>query len=238
MGRFCGFWPNIFKFFTIAVIIMRKSKQILILGTSTDIGKTFLTCELIAKSKKQNEKLKVVKPLISGFNRDDENCDTVKIIKHLGINLDEKNIEAVSPFRLKDPLSPLTAAKNEGKEISYNEVLNFCREQITESRSGNFDLIIESAGGLMTPICIGKTFLDLAQDLGIEIYLVGACFLGGISATLSAYENLTNRQCKNITILISDHLEYDRAHLKISDFLSEIKNFADCDVFLVENFIK
>lgn len=213
---------------------MKKAKQILILGTSTDVGKTFLTCNLIAR----NKKLKVIKPVISGFNKDDENCDTIKIIRHLNINLDDKSIEAVSPFRLKDPLSPITAAKNEGKEISYNEVLNFCRDQIAKSRSNNLDLAIESAGGLMTPICIGKTFLDLAQDLGIEIYLVGACFLGGISVILSAYENLTNRQCKNITILISDHLEYDKTHLKISDFLSEIKNFVDCDIFLVENFIK
>lgn len=217
---------------------MTNSKQILVLGTSTDIGKSYLTCKIINNNQKNNIETFAVKPIITGFNIDDADCDTVRIANQLKLPLTQENIEKISPFRLKTPLSPITAAKIEGSEIKYNEVLDFCRKSISHSKARNIDLIIESAGGIMTPICHSKTFLDLAQDLDIEIFLVGACFLGGISATLSAYENLKTRNCKNVTILINNHLDYDQKYLKINDFISELKIFTDCEVFLVENFIK
>ncbi len=217
---------------------MKKAKQILIVGTSTDIGKSYVTCKLIAQKQRDNRKVNVIKPVVSGFDANDDNCDTVRIIKQLGDELVESNIEKISPFRLKDPLSPITAARNENVTIEYSQVLDFCQQAVIQSKSQNVDLIIETAGGVMTPICAGKTFLDLASDLDIEIYLVGACFLGGISAILSAYENLKHKNCKKITILVNNHLDFDQRFLKITDFLAELKIFVDCEVFLVENFVK
>lgn len=214
-----------------------KSKQILIVSTSTDIGKTYFNCQLIKYLKDQGEEVNAIKPIISGFNISDEDCDTIKILRNLRLDINQDNLDKISPFRLREPLSPITAAKNEGIKIEYEEVLKFCQKNIEEARASNTYLTIESAGGLMTPICLGKTFLDLAEDLNVHVILVGACYLGGISATLSAYNNLKSKKIAT-TILINNHLDYDQKYLKIDDFTDELKSFVDCDVFLVENCFK
>lgn len=212
------------------------SKQFIIVGTSTDIGKTFVTCRIINEHKSSGRKIDVTKPIISGFDLNDSNCDTIKILQELDRSVDEENLDEMSAFRLKTPISPLSAAKIEGIEIKYDDVLQFCRKKIAKSVDSGIDLVIETAGGIMTPICKGKTFLDLVTDLNINVILVGACYLGGISNILSAHQNLKSKNVADITIIVNDHMDFDDKFLKIDDFMDEIRSFVDCEVFLVDNF--
>ena len=213
-----------------------NSKQFIVVGTSTDIGKTFLTCKIINDCKNSGRKINAIKPVISGFSIEDLNCDTMKILQELNLDASERNLNDISPFRLKTPISPLSAAKIEGVEIKYDDVLEFCRQKIAQSVNNGADLLIEAAGGVMTPINKDKTFLDLATDLNIGVLLVGACYLGGISDILSAYRNLKTKKASNITIIVNNHIDFDDKFLKIDDFMGEIRNFVDCEVFLVDNF--
>ncbi len=212
---------------------MAESRQTIIVGTSTDIGKTFVTCKIIDEC----GNIDVVKPVITGFDVGDENCDTIKILRCLGREVDDENVADISPFRLKTPISPISAAKIEGVEIKYDAVLKFCQDKITRSKECGRDLLVETAGGLMSPICKGQTFLDLVVDLDIDVILVGACFLGGISNILTNYEALKSKNIKNITILVNNHLDFDDKYLKIDDFIKEVSYFVDCEVFLVDNFV-
>lgn len=213
-----------------------KMSQNIMVGTSTDIGKTYVTCNIIKYHQNNNKDLEVIKPIITGFDPQDEKCDTVKILHCLNKEINDNNIESVSPFRLKTPISPISAAAIENRKIDYLDVLNFCQSKIKHSITGKKNLIIETAGGVMTPICPGKTFLDLVQDLDIGVILVGACFLGGISSILTSYESLKSRNINNIKIVINNHLNHNDESLKITDFVAEVSSFVDCEVFLVDNF--
>ena len=215
---------------------MAKSKQSIIVGTSTDIGKTFLTCKIIEEYRESKIDINVVKPIITGFDINDEDCDSVKILKTLETDITIQNIDLISPFRLKTPISPISAARIEDTQIHYSEILEFCQNKISKSLESGVDLIIESAGGLMTPICKGKSFLDLVKDLDIDVILVGACFLGGISNILTNYECLKSKNIQNIEIIVNNHVDFDDKFLKIDDFIDEIGYFVDCKVFLVDNF--
>ncbi len=235
MGCVSGIWSDLFKFFKYSIMVSNFRKSIIV-GTSTDIGKTFVVEKIIDECKSKGEKIDVIKPLITGFDINDKNCDTIRILNKMGLEKSEENLAKISPFRLKTPISPLSAAKKEGVRINYDEVLAFCQNRISEERKmGN--VLVETAGGLMSPICEDKTFLDLVRDLNIEVILVGACFLGGISAILTNYEVLKSKNIQNITILINNHLDFDEKYLKMDDFTTEVRNFVDCEVFLVDNFV-
>lgn len=216
--------------------MVNEFKKSIIVGTSTDIGKTYVVEKIIDECNLKNQKLDVIKPLITGFDFNDENCDTIRILNSLKLDKTEENLNRISPFRLKTPISPLSAAEKEGIEINYDKILDFCKNRVKEA-SKTSNIIIETAGGLMTPICKNKTFLDLVTDLELEVILIGACFLGGISAILTNYEVLRSKNVKNITVLVNNHLDFDQRFLEIDDFVNEVRNFTNCEVFLVDNFI-
>ena len=160
-------------------------KNAFITSTGTNIGKTFLTKMLINRSIELNYKVSAIKPIISGFNNNNfEETDTGIIINAL--NTPKIDIDKISPWRFKEPISPDLAAKNEGKYINFEELIHFCKQSIN---SKNNDLVlIEGVGGTMVPINDKFTIMDLIIKLNIPVILTIGSYLGSISHTLNAYE--------------------------------------------------
>jgi dethiobiotin synthetase len=84
-------------------------------------------------------------------------------------------------------------------------VRNFCQKKILEA--GKKTLLIEAAGGVMTPINNQKTFLDLATELKIPVLLVTGNYLGAISHTLSAVEVLRGKGVVIERIIVNEREE-------------------------------
>ena len=113
-------------------------KNAFITSTGTNIGKTFLTKMLINRSIELNYKVSAIKPIISGFNKNNfDETDTGIIVNAL--NTPKIDIDKISPWRFKEPLSPDLAAKNEGKYIKFEELLYFC-EQIINSKNNDLEV--------------------------------------------------------------------------------------------------
>ncbi|MFT6105818.1 MAG: dethiobiotin synthetase [Rickettsiales bacterium] len=164
--------------------------QFFVTGTGTDIGKTFVLEKLSNKLLLEGKKINLIKPIISGFSGDDPNSDSAKILKILGKDLNEENLNKISPYRFDAPLSPNIAASIENKNIDFEELVFFCQNRIAEARKNNYYLLIEGAGGVMTPIDNNKTFADLMFALKIPAILVTGNYLGTISHTLTAIKSL------------------------------------------------
>ena len=164
-------------------------KNAFITSTGTDIGKTFLTEMMIKRSIKLNHKVNALKPIISGFDIDNfKETDTGIILEALNSSLHE--IDKISPWRFKEPLSPDIAAIKEDKYIKFEDLCSFCQSNIENK---NYDLtLIEGVGGIMVPINNEKTILDLIKNLNIPVILTIGSYLGSISHTLNAYEVLNN----------------------------------------------
>jgi dethiobiotin synthetase len=160
---------------------MLKAQSYLILGIDTDIGKTFFVESLCRKKIAKN----AIKPIVSGFDEADENSDCAKILLALGKKINKETLDEISPWRFKQAISPHLAGK-----IDFLEVVKFCKEKISASKE---ILLIEAAGGVMTPITDKETFLDLAVELKIPTLLVCANYLGAISHTLCAIAALKNK---------------------------------------------
>jgi dethiobiotin synthetase len=193
-------------------------KSTFITSTGTNIGKTFLTKILIKRAIELNYNVNALKPIISGFNIDDFNkSDTGIIMNALGFDI--KNINNISPWRFKEPLSPDIAAKKAGKYIEFEDLIKFCNKNIN---SKNDDLlIIEGVGGTMVPINDEYTILDLMKRLSISVILTVGSYLGSISHTLNAYEILKKFNIKISFIII---MQSDKNDIGVQATKNSLKN--------------
>ena len=59
----------------------------------------------------------------------------------------------------------------------------------------------------MVPIDKHKTFIDLFEDLSFPVVLIVGSYLGTISHTLSALDNLNKRNIKTINIVLNEGIK-------------------------------
>ena len=204
---------------------MLKDKSYIVLGVGTDIGKTFLVENLC----QNNSKYYAIKPVITGFNNDGKS-DSEKILNALKIKINSSSLDKISPYRFKKPISP-----NFLGNICENEIIKFCSNNIENCQKNQKILLIESAGGVMTPINHNFTFLDLAKSLNLPILLVTSNYLGAISHTLCCLEAIKNKNLKISKIIVNEH---QIMPIKTSKFIDCLNNFCDYEIVSMKNFIK
>ena len=216
---------------------MLKEKIYFIVGIGTDIGKTFLVENLCEKLKDSS----AIKPIASGFSDDDKESDSAKILKALRVENSLESINAITPWRFKDAISPHFAAKNASQEIDLLQVKTFCLQKISQAKKDDNFLFIEAAGGVMTPINKHKTFLDLAVELNIPTLLVSANYLGSISHTLCAYNALSSKSVNVEAIIINQDLPaLDESAIQNEKMAIEetIQNFSGVTTLSLQEFLK
>lgn len=220
-----------------------KASQYLVLATGTDIGKTFFVTKTCRELLGKDVVIEAIKPVASGFRDGDMESDSVKILQALGREINEKTIAEITPWRFAVSLAPSLAARYEAvdrdntmivpatttQELDFLALKNFCLEKINSARTQNKFLLIEGAGGVMTPLNSRQTFLDLAASLKIPILLIGGNYLGSISHVLCAVEALKSRDCMIEKIIIND-FGNKNPDVKIADTIAEIRNFCEIEV--------
>lgn len=186
-----------------------------ITATGTNIGKTFIMCDMISELMAENKDVGAIKPLISGFDENDKSCDSYKIIQALGGG----DIDDVSPWRYLKALSPDMAADI---PIIFEDVVKFCRKSLQHEY--NF---IEGVGGVMVPINDKYTILDLIKAVDIPVILITGSYLGSLSHTLTSYNVLKNAGCTIDRIIINQSMEND---VGIDNTKKSLKSFIKEDI--------
>ena len=203
---------------------LNKTMKYFITATGTEIGKTYLCCEMIKYLRNRGDKVRAIKPVISGFdiNRKDYDldADNVKILESLGLTLNKKNLEEVSPFSFPYPASPDIAARYDNLPyVDYDWLLAYCKKFLADSNDYAF---IEGVGGIMVPLNKDKLILDLIKDLNISVILVAGNYLGTLSHTLSALKVLERDNIKVNQLVVKD-INNDDVTLKQN--LDSLNNF-------------
>ena len=177
------------------------TELIFITSTGTDIGKTFVTRLMIGQLKKEGKKVRSFKPIISGVT--DENIaasDTGLILEALGQEITKENIQKISPWRFKEPLSPHDAARMEGQKIDFEALLKFTKDVYDAAKADNIDVVlIETVGGIMVPLSYEKTIIDWILAFDGKVILVIGNYLGTLSHSLTALH-----VCKNYNVQIKN----------------------------------
>jgi dethiobiotin synthetase len=172
-------------------------------GTGTEIGKTFVCAGLIRHLRAALRPVRALKPVISGFDAATAPAsDSALLLDALGIPLCDDAIAAISPWRYAAPLSPNMAARAEARSIDLDEVVTFCRQEI--SAAADATVLIEGVGGLMVPLDERRTVLDWIARLNVPILLIAGSYLGAISHTLTCVEVLRSRGLPLAAILVNE----------------------------------
>lgn len=176
---------------------------VFITGTGTDVGKTYVTAGLIRALRADGRAVEALKPVVSGFDpHAPDGSDPAVLLKASGIAWSPEALEHISPWRFAAPLSPPLAAQREGRTLDSAEVIALCRDRIALARDRL--LLIEGAGGVMSPLDDNHTMLDWAGSLKIPTLLVAGSYLGTVSHMLTA--NLALRLCgvEVLAVVISE----------------------------------
>jgi len=159
-----------------------------IAATGTDIGKTFLASALLRHWREAGLKAEALKPVVSGFDpARPELSDSAYLLAALGRAATPEALDAISPWRFRAPLSPDMAARREGRVVNLHQILACCQDALKGPHERPYErLLIEGAGGLMSPIAEDATVLDWAHALNLPILLLAGGYLGTISHSLTA----------------------------------------------------
>lgn len=170
-------------------------------ATGTDLGKTYVVCDLVRQARERGKEVACLKPVLSGFDMcSPRESDSGRLLTAMGKPADLAEISTISPWLFEAPLSPDMAAKREGRVVLLDEVLRFCETASTVDCDLMF---VEGAGGVMSPLGESFTNLDLISALNFEVILVAGGYVGTISHVLSACEALARRNCRLSMIVLS-----------------------------------
>ncbi|REJ69473.1 MAG: dethiobiotin synthase [Planctomycetota bacterium] len=156
------------------------ARGLFITGTNTEVGKTYVAAMIARAAVAAGHRVGVYKPAASGCRREGDELiadDAVTLWEAAGR---PGRLEDVSPQRYVAPLAPHLAARAEGKEIDPERLRTGL-----EAWRGGFDLVIvEGAGGLMSPMGDDDYNATLAEEFGYPLIVVAPNELGTINQTL------------------------------------------------------
>lgn len=175
-------------------------------GVGTDIGKTWVAAAVIRTLRARGAAVDAFKPVISGFDAArPQDSDAGVLLSALGREPTARAVEAISPFRYAAPMSPPLAAAREGRALVFDAVAGACRARMAAAGGGL--LLIEGAGGVMSPLSERATMLDLIEALGAPALLVTGTYLGAISHTLTAIAALRGRSLPITAVAVNESAE-------------------------------
>lgn len=200
-----------------------------ITATGTGIGKTLVTAALVFQLKAKGKTVTALKPVITGYDPGDPDCDSAIILRSCGLAPAPPVMEAISPWRYAMPLAPSLAAKKENRPpVELGKLIAFCRDHETLKS----DIVLaEGAGGVMAPLNDRHTMLDCMAALGWPAILVAGSYLGSISHTLTALEVLAARKLSVKALVVSE--SPDDA-VSLEDTVQALQAFASRDVPVVK----
>ncbi|MBI3933116.1 MAG: dethiobiotin synthase [Acidobacteria bacterium] len=179
---------------------------ILITGTDTGVGKTFVGCGLAVELRRRGLRVAPFKPAETGCELDPKTAqllpaDAMLLREASGT---EAPLQSVCPYRFRLPLAPWVAAQREGKEIDPS----FLAWQFQELAATHDVVIVETAGGIGVPLADRFHFGDLARLLNLPALVVASSKLGVINHTLLTLEFLRASGVEVLGVILN-HLSDD-----------------------------
>ena len=159
-----------------------------ITGTDTEIGKTHVSCALLARAAAQGLRAAALKPVAAGVDTEGHNEDVLRLMAAANVVLPE---QTVNPWRLQAPLSPHIAARQAGVEITTPPIIE-CFHAACEQTDL---LLVEGVGGLYAPLSETLSQPDLIRELDIPVILVVGLRLGCLNHALLTTAALAQEGC-------------------------------------------
>lgn len=185
------------------------SKGLFVIGTGTDVGKTYVTGLLLKYLRDNGYNACYFKAALSGAVKNPEGDlipgDAVEVLSMA--NLDE-DTDFVVPYVYETAVSPHLASRIEGHPVEMDVV----RDAYNKVASKYDYVLMEGSGGIVCPIRYeGKDsknnimLEDIINELDLNVVLIADAGLGTINSIVTTYEYLKNRDITVCGIIMNNY---------------------------------
>lgn len=185
----------------------RLHKGVFIVGTDTDVGKTYVSALLMKKLLENGVKAVYFKGALSGAEEVKGNLipgDAKYVCEVSGL---QENYNRMVSYSFKTPVSPHLASRLENKEIFMSKIVE---DHMTLCEKYSF-ILAEGSGGIICPIKITdkeSIFLeDIIKALNYEVIVVTRSGVGTINHTCLTIAYLKSKAIPIRGIIFN---EYDK----------------------------
>lgn len=181
-------------------------KTILVTGTDTGVGKTWITCMLIRLLNEAGQRTGGYKPVCSGSeinSHGEPEWADISAIQNACLvagHAIASTSQIICPQRFHAPVAPNLAAKLEGLRVDDQLLI----DGIQAWGRGMDRIVVEGAGGLFCPLSDTTTVLDMALRLQPAVILVAANRLGVINHTRLTLNVLAQHHLNVAAVVLND----------------------------------
>ncbi|MBO5966370.1 MAG: dethiobiotin synthase [Methanobrevibacter sp.] len=206
------------------------SNGIFVIGTGTDIGKTYVTGLLLKYLRDNGYNASYFKAALSGAIRDENDIlvpgDAVEV---LGMANLEEDTDFLVPYIYETAVSPHLASQIEGNPVELDKI-----RSAYDDVSEKYDYIVmEGSGGIVCPIRYeGKgnenniMLEDIIKFLGLDVIVIADAGLGTINSIVTTVEYLKNRNIHVCGIIMNNYKD----ELMENDNIKMVEDLCDVPV--------
>ena len=162
---------------------------VFITGTGTEVGKTVLTAQLVRHLRESGANALAIKPLCSGGRGD---AELLQAAQSGALTLDE-----INPWHYPSPVTPLVAGRESDNPARLPEVIRHIQEISTRCDV----LLIEGAGGLLSPLGEDFSSLEIINALDCRTIVVAPNRLGVINDVRLTVHALAKKSTASIVLM-------------------------------------
>jgi len=174
------------------------NKKIFITGTNTEVGKTFITKNLIERIQLKGYSVSPYKPVETGCIK--KSLTLIPRDSMIYFRAVNKKIalDQINPYRFLEPISPAAAIKRSKRKVTINDYLSKLKDL------PNSDLtIIEGAGGLCSPLAPDGYNIDLIRKVKVPTVLVAKDEIGVINNVILSLSMLQKYKIRVLAIVLN-----------------------------------
>jgi dethiobiotin synthetase len=157
-----------------------RAKGFFITGTDTGVGKTVVAVAVVRALVQQGLRVAVMKPVAAGAARTVEGLRNADALALIGASNVSAPYETVNPYCFLPPVSPHIGAHEADTSIDIQLV----KARFDELAACSDIVIVEGAGGWLTPIAPQHTMADIAVALGLPVLLIVGLRLGCLNHSM------------------------------------------------------
>ncbi len=209
---------------------MIVSKGLFVIGTGTDIGKTYVTGLLLKYLRDNGYNASYFKAALSGAIRDENDNlipgDAVEVLTMVGL---EEDTDFLVPYIYETAVSPHLASQIEGNPVELDKI-----RSAYDDVSEKYDYIVmEGSGGIVCPIRYeGKgnenniMLEDIIKFLGLDVIVIADAGLGTINSIVTTVEYLKNRNIHVCGIIMNNYKD----ELMENDNIKMVEDLCDVPI--------
>ena len=175
-----------------------KNNKIFISGTNTEVGKTFITVNIIKLLQSKGYLINPYKPVETGCKkRLSRLVPNDSSLFHKAIE-ERLSLDQINPYRFIQPISPATAIKLSNKRITISNYLS----KFKSLPCCDFS-VIEGAGGLFSPLALDGFNIDLIKKVKAPTILVAKDEIGVINNVMLSLNILRQYKIKVLAVILN-----------------------------------